>query len=202
MIGALLRFLTRLLTGVQARSAGFAFEPPAQRLYYANHSSHLDTLIIWTLIPDDQRRRTRPAAAQDYWWSSPLRRYIAEQVLNAVPVVREKSSPEQDPLEGLRQALTAGDSLIFFPEGTRGSGDQIAPFKSGLYRLAIEFPQLQLVPVYIDNLNRVLPKGEMLPVPLICSALFGAPLRPDEGESRQDFLQRARAALLQLSGDA
>ena len=89
-------------------------------------------------------------------------------------------------------------SVILFPEGTRGSGDEPARFKSGLYYIAKARPTLELVPVYLENLGRILPKGEFLPVPLLATATFGSPLRLVEGESRDAFLERARAAIIAL----
>jgi len=187
--------LVRLVTGAVGRSFGFSFEPPQQRIYYANHTSHLDTLVIWSLIPRDQRRRVRPAAAQDYWWASRWRRYLAEQVLHCVPVVRHRASPTENPLEAVEAAFAQGDSLIIFPEGTRGTGEEMQPFRSGLYHLAAKFPEAELVPVYLHNLNRTLPKGEFLPVPIVCTVAFGAGLRLIEGEKRDDFIARAQRAL-------
>jgi 1-acyl-sn-glycerol-3-phosphate acyltransferase len=195
MIEAGLIALTRLLTGAIVRSDGFDFEPPAQRIYYANHTSHMDTLLLWSLIPRAQRRNTRPAAAKDYWWSSPWRQYLAERVFRTVPVVRQRENPEDDPLGPLEAALAAGDSLIFFPEGTRGAGGHVQPFKSGLYHLASKHPHVTLVPVYIDNLNRVLPKGEFLPVPIICTVRIGAGFTLDPSETKADFITRAHSRL-------
>ena len=196
MIEAGLIALTRLLTGVVVRSDGFAFEPPAQRIYYANHTSHMDTLLLWSLVPKEQRRNTHPAAAKDYWWSSPLRQYFAERVFRAVPVVRQRENSEDDPLGPLEATLAAGGSLIFFPEGTRGTGGgRIQPFKGGLYHLASKFPHVALVPVYIDNLNRVLPKGEFLPVPIICTVCIGAGFKIGPAEAKADFIARARSLL-------
>ncbi|KAB2964488.1 MAG: 1-acyl-sn-glycerol-3-phosphate acyltransferase, partial [Thermoanaerobaculia bacterium] len=95
-------------------------------------------------------------------------------------------------------ALDDGSSLILFPEGTRGPGGLPQPFKAGLYHLCRERPGLELVPVWLDHLNRVLPKGEFVPVPLSATATFGAPLRLEPGEERDAFLERARAALVAL----
>jgi 1-acyl-sn-glycerol-3-phosphate acyltransferase len=195
MIEPILIGLMRVLTGVVARSRNFSFEPPSQRIYYANHSSHLDTLLIWGLIPKSQRSRVRPAAAKDYWWSSALHRYLAEKVFHAVPVLRQRETPTDDPLCDLEIALAEGDSLIFFPEGTRGTGEKIQPFKNGLYHLVAKHPAVTLVPVYINNLNRVLPKGEWLPVPIVCTVCFGQGFKLDVGETKTDFIARAQSEL-------
>ena len=195
MFELLIIALVRLMTGAVGRSFGFSFEPPQQRIYYANHTSHLDTLVIWSLVPRDQRRRVRPAAAADYWWTSRWRRYIADRVLHCVPVVRHRASPAENPLEAVEAALAQGDSLILFPEGTRGTGEAIQAFRAGLYHLAAKFPEVELVPVYLHNLNRALPKGEFLPVPIVCNVAFGAGLRLMPGETRDAFIARAQTAL-------
>jgi 1-acyl-sn-glycerol-3-phosphate acyltransferase len=189
--------IVRLLVGAYGRWVGAAPGAGAQRIYFANHTSHVDTLAIWAALPLQLRGRTRPVAARDYWGKG-YRRYIATRSLNAVLIDRAKEDANTDPLEPLRAALRAGDSLIIFPEGTRGSGAVPARFRAGLYRLAGEFPAVELVPVYLDNLHRALPRGAFLPVPMVCTVRFGVPLVMGEAESRDDFLARARAAVMEL----
>lgn len=196
MIGALIVAATRLLVGGQGVWVGT--KPSAtQRIYFANHSSHLDTILVWAAMPPDLRRRVRPVAAADYWGKGRLNRHIALKVLNAVLIDRQTRS--SNPLEPLEQALAAGDSLIIFPEGTRGTGELPGEFKPGLYRLAKSFPTVELVPVFLDNLRRALPKGSFVPVPLSCVARFGAPMHMLPDESKDEFLERARAAVVALS---
>ena len=167
--------LVRLLTGAQARWYGC---PPKaeQRIYFANHQSHADLVMIWAALPQELRSITRPIAAKDYWTSSPLREWITTAVFNAIYIDRARTG-EQDPLEPLIQALDNGDSIILFPEGTRGHAEEPQPFKAGLYNLAQRFPNVVLVPAWIDNVQRVMPKGEVVPVPILCSVTFGAPVR-------------------------
>jgi 1-acyl-sn-glycerol-3-phosphate acyltransferase len=186
--------------GAYARWIGTA-PSGAQRLYFANHTSHIDTLAIWSALPRELRARTRPIAANDYWGQG-LRRYIATRGFGAVLIDRTRENAATDPLEPLRTALRAGDSLILFPEGTRGTSEVPARFKSGLHRLALEFPGVELVPVYLDNLHRALPKGSLLPVPMVCTVRFGAPLVRIADEARDAFLARARAAVIALGGVA
>jgi 1-acyl-sn-glycerol-3-phosphate acyltransferase len=174
-----------------------------QRIYYGNHSSHLDIVILWSSLPREVRRLTRPAAARDYWEKSALRRYLAHNIFNAVMIDRS------DHGGSLRDARRAIDntiegmghthSLIIFPEGTRGEGMTVAPFKSGLYYLSKRLPGIEAVPVYMENLNRILPKGEFFPIPLISSISFGAPLVLGDGETKREFLERARQAILELT---
>ena len=195
MIAWILSFGLRLLTGAHGRWSGCAPEP-VQRIYCVNHTSHLDFLLLWTALPGALRRTTRPVAAADYWNAGPVRRYLIHHVFRGVLV--DRTGKLAQPLEPVFTALAQGDSLIFFPEGTRGPGEGLLPLKSGVYHVAREWPRVDLVPVWIDNSYRVMPKGVFFPVPLLCSMTFGAPLRLYEGEERDSFLLRLRIAMLEL----
>jgi len=194
--GFFLAGLARLITGAQGHWYGC---PPKaeQRIYFANHQSHFDWVLIWAALPHDLRAITRPIAARDYWTGSPFKHWITREVFNAVYVSRERSADE-DPLDPLMEALRHGDSLVIFPEGTRGNKDDPALFKAGLYHLAEAFPEVQLIPAWIDNVQRVMPKGEVVPVPILCSVTFGAPLVLQPGEDKRAFLDRARDAVIAL----
>ncbi|RLJ36979.1 1-acyl-sn-glycerol-3-phosphate acyltransferase [Acidovorax sp. 106] len=266
MLAKLMSFLllgvVRFLTGSQARWYGC---PPKaeQRIYFANHQSHADMVLIWAALPEELRSITRPIAAKDYWTKTPFKQWITTAVFNAVYVDRQASPahppsaaaassavpavadaaqataavtvavqlpsteaetaaaggpdpapdalprepspeelraalPEGDPLTPLVRALESGDSIVIFPEGTRGHGDEPQPFKSGLFKLAQMFPNVVLVPAWINNVQRVMPKGEVVPVPILCSVTFGAPIALESGEERRPFLDRARRAVMAL----
>ena len=189
----------RLVTGVRGNWQGCLPEPRT-RIYFANHRSHGDFVLIWTVLPPALRRRTRPVAAEDYWGRGGLREFFGRRVFDALLVARDGASRERDPIVPLAEALDAGHSLILFPEGTRlTTSAPLLPFKSGLYRLARACPAVELVPVWIDNLNRVLPKGEFVPVPLLCTVTFGAPVAVEPGEDSVPFRERSRQALLALA---
>ena len=196
LMGLFLLSLIRLLTGAQARWQGC---PPKaeQRIYFANHQSHADLVLMWAALPEELRSITRPIAAKDYWTRTAFKRWITSSVFHAIYVDRVKTG-DQDPLGPLIEALTNGDSIILFPEGTRGNQEEPQSFKSGLYNLAIKFPQVVLVPAWINNVQRVMPKGEVVPVPILCSVTFGAPVVLLEGEDRSAFLTRARQSVLDL----
>ncbi|MCW7537352.1 1-acyl-sn-glycerol-3-phosphate acyltransferase [Aquabacterium sp. A7-Y] len=194
--GLLLSFVARLVTGAQGHWYGCV--PKAeQRIYFANHQSHLDWVLIWCALPRELRAHTRPIAAKDYWTSSPLKHWLTREVFNAVYVNRQRTD-DQDPLEPLVEALRHGDSLVIFPEGTRSNLGEPQAFKSGLYHLARQFPEVQLIPAWIDNVQRVMPKGEVVPAPILCSVTFGAPMQLLPDEDKRAFLERAREAVTSL----
>jgi 1-acyl-sn-glycerol-3-phosphate acyltransferase len=186
----------RLVTGVRPEWRGCA-PSPRRRIYFANHRSHGDFVLIWTVLPAALRQMTRPVAARDYWGGNGLCGFVGRSVFNAVLIERIPDPSQPHSLEGIKSALAQGSSLIFFPEGTRNlSDDPLLPFKSGLFHLAASVNDVEFVPVWIDNLSRVMPKGQFLPVPLLCSVTFGAPLLLAEAEGKAAFLDRARTALL------
>lgn len=174
--------------------------PPsaAQKLYFSNHTSHIDTLAMLAALPRPLRDAVRPVAARDYWGSSPLKRHIAQKLLNVVLIDRHRESGG-DPLDPVRDALRQGHSIIIFPEGTRGADVLPQPFKSGLFHLATEFPNVALAPVYLENLQRIMPKGAIWPVPLICKVHFGANDALGAGEDKPTFLARMRDAIVALA---
>jgi len=193
--------LVRTITAVRGIWAGCAPEP-VRRIYFANHTSHGDFVLIWTVMPPVLRRKARPVAGADYWMAGRLRRFFGTQVFKAVLIDRHEVTREKNPIAPMVEALDGGSSLILFPEGTRNTtGAPLLPLKSGLYHLAKARPELELVPVWIRNLNRVMPKGEFLPIPLLCTVTFGAPFKLGKGETKTAFLERVRASMLALSAE-
>ena len=200
MLAKMMRYfllgLIRVLTGSQARWHGC---PPKaeQRIYFANHQSHADLVMIWAALPHALRSATRAVAAKDYWTKTPFKQWLTTEVFNVIYVSRDRAT-DDDPLEPLLDALGNGDSIILFPEGTRGHFEEPQPFKAGLYNLSSKFPQAVLVPAWINNVQHVLPKGEVVPVPVLCSVTFGAPMKIEPGEECKAFLVRARQAVVAL----
>jgi 1-acyl-sn-glycerol-3-phosphate acyltransferase len=198
LIKPLLQILVWLLVGATGRWTGCAPEK-RQRIYFANHTSHIDTIALWSALPRELRDATRPVAAKDYWNHGVIKPYIAKKVLHAVLIDRLGTESHGNPLGPIIEALKQGDSLIIFPEGTRTPQHLPSPFKGGLYLLAKQFPDVELIPVYLENLYRSMPKGRLLPVPMTCTVWFGAPIALSEDEHKPDFLQRARQAIVEMA---
>jgi 1-acyl-sn-glycerol-3-phosphate acyltransferase len=200
MIAAALAWVARIISGASVVWT----EPPTatQRVYFGNHTSHLDFVVIWAALPPELRARTRPVAGADYWGKGRIRRYLSREVFRAILIDRAgvSSSPAQASrsIEQIAEGMGDGESIIVFPEGTRSLTGEVLPFKSGMYHLCQLKPHLELIPVYLANMNRILPKGEVLPVPLLGRVVFGAAMRLEPGEEKKTFLARTRDAMLAL----
>jgi len=198
VVGQAIVLFARAITAVHADWRGVG-PSSRQRVYFANHVSNADMPMIWSVLPHHLRLRTRPVAAADYWLSSKLRAFAGGEVFRAVLIDRRPDHRIDDPMAAIIEALDEGASLIIFPEGLRNQGPEpLQPFKSGLFNIASARPDVELVPTWIANLNSVMPKGEIIPLPLMCSVTFGEPVSLREGEERHAFLTRAATALLAL----
>lgn len=200
--GRMIAFLTqrsaRLLTG--ARSIWLGCQPEMkQRIYYANHNSHIDFILLWSSLPANMRRCTRPIAASDYWMKDRFRQFLIQDTFSGVTIQRNKQD-QNDPLQPVKDVLAQGDSIIFFPEGTRNLEDdvQLLSFKSGLFHLSQQFPEVEIIPVWISNLKRVMPKGALVPLPLLSTVIFGPPLNKEKFSEKSAFLNYAQQELLKL----
>lgn len=192
--------LAKLFSGFTVRWIGITPDT-CQRVYFANHTSHLDAVVLWSALPRELRKLTRPVAAADYWSRGWFRKHMAAS-FNALLVDRKEIKVHNSPVQIMIDKIGHRDSLILFPEGGRSASDaQMGDFKSGLFYLAKKRPDLELVPVYIDNVNRILPRGEVLPVPLLSCITIGPPIFLESGEPKNDFLKRARESVIRLRGE-
>jgi len=189
--------LARFLSGASVRWVDCQPDT-CQRVYFANHTSHLDALVIWAALPSNVRERTRIIAAMDYWESGPIRRYCAKKLFNAILIDRENVSIRNTPIQVMINEMKDEYSIVMFPEGGRTSGETVGEFKSGLYYLCKKRPDLELIPVWLDNMNRILPRGKTFPVPMLSRVVFGPPMWLEQNESKDVFLERARQAVLRL----
>lgn len=190
--------LAKFISGASVRWVGCQPEASCQRVYIANHTSHLDGIVIWAALPPDVREKTRLVAAQDYWEGGPIRRFLAKKVFNVILVNRESVSIRNNPLYRMLEEMDDKYSIIIFPEGGRSTTGTIGEFKSGIYYLVKKRPELELIPVYLDNMNRILPKGFLLPAPMLSRVIFGAPLWYEKDETKDAFLERMRNSVASL----
>ena len=199
VLDTFLCLITSFITGVTSKQASDLAFTPTNKVYYANHASHGDFVLVWISLPKTWRMLTQPVAGADYWLGSKLKAFIAEQVFRVLLIDRQHD-PKQA-VAALDGALKQGKSLILFPEGTRNTTDDqvLLPFKSGLYHLARENENVEFVPVWINNINRVLPKGKILPIPLLCDVRIGEVIKKLPDEDKTEFLTRTRQALLDLA---
>lgn len=199
-VGVCLSAFVSLLTGVRPKFEGNLNFSPEKKVYFANHASHGDFVLVWISLPERWRRVARPVAGADYWLKGKIRRFIAQQVFNALLIMRNSNDPKAITAQ-MSDALQEGSSLIIFPEGTRNTSDDILllPFKTGIYHLAQANPDIELIPIWIDNINRVLPKGNVIPVPIACEVNIGEAMKLQPNETKEEFLHRTRNALLALA---
>ena len=199
VLDTFLCLITSFITGVTSKQASDLAFTPTNKVYYANHASHGDFVLVWISLPKTWRMLTQPVAGADYWLGSKLKAFIAEQVFRVLLIDRQHD-PKQA-VAAMDGALKQGKSLILFPEGTRNTTDDqvLLPFKSGLYHLARENENVEFVPVWINNINRVLPKGKILPIPLLCDVRIGEVIKKLPDEDKTEFLARTRQALLDLA---
>ena len=190
--------LARIVSGATVLWYESQPDDSCQRVYFANHTSHLDALVVWAALPAAIREKTRMVAAQDYWDAGPIRRYISRSILNAVLIERENVTLKNMPIKVMAEEMQDKYSLILFPEGGRSQDGTLGEFKSGLYYLCRRRPDLELIPIYLNNMNSILPRGKALPVPMLSRIIFGPPMWLEMNERKESFLERTRNAVLKL----
>jgi 1-acyl-sn-glycerol-3-phosphate acyltransferase len=172
------------------------------RIYFANHSSHLDALTLWLSLPYALRQHTRPVAAADYW-SSGFRAILAKRLFKPILIERKAITVRHNPIQQILEGITPTESLILFPEGTRNMGDTtLLPFKPGLWHLGKARPDFEFVPTYLHNLNLMLPKDDLFYLPLTAQIYYGAPIRWTPDVTRQQFMDLCQSKILELHDHA
>lgn len=194
--GHILSGFTRLMTDPRVVKGTMNLDTP--RIFYANHRSNADTVVIWTALSPAQRQKLRPVAAADYWHTTPMRRFVGEQIFNILPVERNAEKRQDDPIATMKNALDGGHSLLIFPEGKRNQTDEeLLDFKTGIYHLAKQRPETEFVPIWINNIDSILPKGEYVPLPVLCTLNVGEAFQLDS-QDKASALDLARKNLLEL----
>ncbi|HEX7765743.1 MAG TPA: lysophospholipid acyltransferase family protein [Nitrospira sp.] len=168
----IVRPLVLIVIGLNIRHrARIPLKGPA--IVVSNHNSHLDTLVLMTLLPWPLLRQLRPVAAKDYFLSNRVLAWFALNIMHIIPLEREIIDRHQDPLAACSEALQNGDILILFPEGSRGDPEQMGTFKTGIAHLAKRNPEVPIIPIFLHGLGKALPKGEAILVPFFCDVFIG-----------------------------
>ena len=172
---AFVRFYCRLeIDGIEHVPTSGAF------MLASNHASHADTAVIFSALPRALRKRVVAAAAQEYFFDNGFRQFISRVLFNTIPVPR-KITTSADPLRHVVRALREGYGVVLYPEGTRSRTGELGPFRSGIGRLAAEFPDVPIIPVWLEGTARVLPtKGLPIPRPVKVKVQFGEPLKNEQ----------------------
>jgi 1-acyl-sn-glycerol-3-phosphate acyltransferase len=176
----------------------------------ANHNSHLDAMVLITLLPTRLLRKVRPVAAADYFLANRFVAWFALRLIGILPVERGggRSKKEaaaapgearRDPLAGASAALARGEIVVLFPEGSRGEPERLTEFKSGVWHLARRHPEAPVVPVFLHGLGKALPRGSVLPVPFFCDVFVGEPVPP--GDDKAAFLADLKARMQALAAE-
>ena len=198
----LLTFLIRpfvwLVLGLDVRGrSNLPTQGPA--IIAANHNSHIDTLILISLFGAKTLRSVRPVAAADHFMSTPLSSWFSQRIVGIIPV-RRKGRADRNVLAGCSEALERGEILLIFPEGTRGKAEEMNNFKAGIARLAQQFPEASVIPVYLQGAGRVLPRGTRFIVPFNCNAIIGKAFQWTG--SKKSFMQQLKSTIETLQKDA
>lgn len=181
------RPLIFLIMGVNTRNRQ-SLDATSPSIVVANHNSHLDALVLMSLFPLSSLRKVRPVAAQDYFLKNRWLAWFALNVIGIIPFRRLPEGCRDDPFAACSAALAGGETLIFFPEGTRGEPERMAEFRTGIAHLARRHPATPVIPVFLQGTGKSLPKGEWVLVPVICDVVVGAALHWDG--CRKSFMKR------------
>lgn len=185
-----------IIAGTNIRRRNLVPEGPC--IVVANHNSHLDAGILMSLFPLRRLKHIHPVAAADYFGKNAFRRMLAMLLMNGIPIER-KAAPGEDPLEPIVKALDEGESLIFFPEGSRGEAGVLARFRPGIGKLVKAVPGLLVVPVFMSGPERIWPRGQMVPVPLNSSATVGKPRTFPPDMDAREIADKLRNTVLALA---
>lgn len=165
-------------------------------LLIANHNSHLDTMVLISLLPLKILHKVQPVAAADYFLKNKFMGWFALNIIGILPIERQGKDKSVNPVEQCADALKAGKILIFFPEGSRGQPEQMVDLKYGVVKLAERCPKVPLFPIYMHGLGKTLPKGDAFFVPFFCDVVFSEPMTYEK--SRDGFYEEVKTRFAEL----
>ena len=162
----------------------------------ANHNSHLDTMVLISLLPLKTLHKVQPVAAADYFLKNKFLGWFALNIIGILPIERRGKDKTVNPIEQCAKALDSGKILIFFPEGSRGEPEKMMDLKYGVVKLAERCPKVPLYPIYMHGLGKTLPKGDALFVPFFCDVVFSEPLSYEaQGD---DFYETVKVRFVEM----
>ncbi len=159
----------------------------------ANHNSHLDTLVLMSLFKGRSFQKVRPVAAGDYFLKNKFLSFFSTRVMNIIPIERKMTKDIGGMFSPIIEALRDGGIIILFPEGSRGEAEQLSRYKSGIYYLMREVPDVEIVPVFMHGLGKALPKGSFIFVPFFVDIFIGDPFKFNE--NRKAFMATLNARM-------
>jgi len=192
----IIRPIVLIISGVNVRGQEHLPTEGAS-IVVSNHNSHLDTMVLMSLYPVARLPKVRPVAAFDYFMKNKYFAWFSQNVIGIIPLKRKVSKDEGHPFAPVHKALNEGETIIIFPEGSRGEPEQMVAFKTGVAHLSKDFPDVPVVPIYIHGAGKALPKGEALFVPFIIDVIIGEALY-NKDETHREFTARLEEKIMQL----
>lgn len=194
----IVRFVVLIVLGLNVRHRE-RLPKKGPALFVVNHNSHMDTMVLMSLLPAKMLSKTRPVAAWDYFMRNRILSWFAVNIVGILPIKRQRLKGESNPLEPCIEALGRNEVLIFYPEGSRGEPEQMTSFKSGITKLVAECPDVPVIPIFIHGAGKALPKGEALLVPFFCDVFIGNKLT--WGGNRKEFMRTLEEEMTTLSAE-
>ena len=174
----LIKNFLRIFVGVQFSNSD-NLRKSKQYILVGNHNSHIDTMAIMAALPSSMLQKVHPIAAADYFGKHKVARFLMKYVINARLIHRKKrdGSHFKNPIEQMDALLKSGESIIIFPEGTRGDPGIMQDFKKGVAILLKNNPEITYVPIFMKGFEKALPKGDGFLVPHNSEIIFGDPTK-------------------------
>ncbi len=194
----LCRWFLKLIVGVKFDNREILKNEP-QFIILANHNSHLDTITLLASLPSTIIHKVKPVAAGDYFGKTKLSNWLSSYFINALLIDRKnmKNNPDEAPIPKMISELEKGNSLILFPEGTRGNPEELQPFKRGVGLVLCKKPEVPYIPAFLSGMGKNLPKGNTIIVPFNSSIRFGNPKRISIDDSKE-IIKQIEADILKL----
>lgn len=199
LFSLIVRPLVLLVLGVNARH--FERLPKSGPcVIVANHNSHLDTLVLMTLFKGQSFDKVRPVAAADYFFKNKFLAWFSSRVMNIIPIERKMTRDIKGLFQPMINALDDDGIIIVFPEGSRGEAEKLTRYKSGVYYMMRERPDVPIVPVFLHGLGKALPKGSFFFIPIIVDIFIGEPFKFNEDKKAFMDTLNAEMSALQAEG--